>query len=506
MKSKILIVDDEPLNRTTLEAFLAGEDYELLFAENGFDACAIAQVEHPDLILLDVMMPEMDGFSVTRRIRADPVIGRVPIILITALDDDRSRLEGLRAGADDFLTKPCRRDEIRARVRTVASLNRFRTIAEQRARFEKLFELAPAAIVLVDEQGRVVAANAKADLQRSGDAVFARFDAKAAAILRVLVASALSGVADAMQEVRLGTGGEERIFHTRATAIPDGATRLVMLVFDDVTAEVKAREALERMNAQLEALVTARTSELQEANALLMSYANFVSHDLRSPLTVVKGYLSMIQEGVVPLDQSAAPFIETAYNGTLLMQELIQNILQLAQDEHDRSRSDVALCVDPTPVIRRLAQRMREIFPDSRATIEVANLPDVGVSAVLIERVFYNLLTNAIKYSAQREHPQIHIGAQVTEHGPVIFVRDNGVGFDARDADRLFREFSRLSTAGPTEGFGLGLSLVARLVRSHGGKIWAEGAVGEGATFYIQLPAGVPLSGGTEADLATASR
>lgn len=503
MKPKILIVDDEPLNLITLEAFLAGEDYELHFAENGFDACAKAQIEHPDLILLDVMMPEIDGFSVTRRIRADPVIGRVPIILITALDDERSRLEGLRAGADDFLTKPCRRDEIRARVRTVASLNRFRSIAEQRARFEKLFELAPAAIVLVDEQGRVIAANAKADLQRTGDPVFTQFGTKAAEVLRSLVAGALAGATDAMKEVRLGTGAEARIFHTRATAIPDGAARLVMLVFDDVTAEVKAREALEMMNTHLESLVRSRTQELEDANALLLSYASFVSHDLRSPLTVVKGYLSMIQEGVVPLDEGAAPLIATAYNGTLLMQELIQNILQLAYDEHDRAHGDVLLNVDPTPVIRQLAQRMREIFPDSRAIIEVTDLPAVGVSAVLIERVFYNLLTNAIKYSGQRERPRIEIGAKITDDGPALFVRDNGVGFDARDADKLFREFSRLSTAGNTEGFGLGLSLVARLVRGHGGKIWAESVVGSGATFFVQFPPGTDLGTSGEAKVAS---
>ena len=494
MKTKILIVDDEPLNLTTLEAFLAGEGYDLIFASNGFDACAKAQVERPDLVLLDVMMPEMDGFTVTRRIRSDPEIGRVPIMLITALDDDHSRLEGLRAGADDFLTKPCRRDEIRARVRTVASLNRFRTIAEQRERFEHLFELSPAAIVVVDAQGRVVAANAKADLHRSGDPVFAAFDAATAGTIRELVAETIQRSNATMREVRLGAAEAQRIFHVRGTAIPNGATRQAMLVFDDVTAEVKAREAIEQMNAELEVQVRARTRELEEANALLLSYASFVSHDLRSPLTVVKGYLSMIHEGVVPLDAEAAPLIDTAYNGTLMMQELIQNILQLAQDEHDRPRGNVAVDVDPTPYIRRLGQRMREIYPKSKAVIQVAKLPSVGVSGVLVERVFYNLLTNALKYSEGRDLPRVEIGALESAEFPTIFVRDNGVGFDARDQDKLFREFTRLSTSTGTDGFGLGLSLVARLVRNHGGKIWAESKVGEGATFFVQLPPPMPAA------------
>ncbi|HVS51182.1 MAG TPA: response regulator [Opitutaceae bacterium] len=487
MTPKILIVDDEPLNLTTLEAFLAGEGYELHFAANGYDACAKAQIEQPDLILLDVMMPELDGFAVTRRIRADPVIGRIPIILITALDDDRSRLEGLHAGADDFLSKPCRREEIRARVRTVASLNRFRIIAEQRARFERLFALAPGGIVLVDPQGTVVAANARAEVHRTGRPVVAPFDKAAAEIVRATLSEAWRAGESTAHEVRHLHGGAERIFHVRAVIVPDGGTHLAMLAFDDITAEVHAREALQKVNAELDELVRARTRQLEESNGMLLSYANFVSHDLRSPLTVVKGYLSLVEEGVVPLAE-AAPVVSQAYQGTIMMQELIQNMLQLAQDEHDRTRQPAPVAVDPAPVIRRLALRMRDLFSRHEPHFEFAPLPPVGVSAVLIERVFYNLLANALKYSAQQRPPRIEIGAAGSADAPVIFVRDNGVGFDARDTDKLFREFTRLPTASGTDGFGLGLSLVARLLRAHGGRIWAESVAGAGATFFVQFP------------------
>lgn len=492
MKPKILIVDDEPLNLATLEAFLAGDGYDLHFAADGLEACAQAEVVQPDLILLDVMMPELDGFAVCRRLRADPVVGRVPIIMITALDDERSRLEGLRAGADDFITKPCRREELRARVRTVASLNRFRAIAEQRERFERLFELSPAVIVLADGGGRVVAANAAAGFCRPGAELAAPFDpasrSRLGALLAITVNSLPGETVPALPaEVRLADGG--RIFHVRVAPAPEAGVRHALLAFDDVTAEVQAREELARLNASLEEQVRARTQQLEEANGLLMSYAGFVSHDLRSPLTVMKGYLSLIQEGVVPVNAEAAPLIGHAYNASIAMQELIQNILQLAQDVHDGVRGEPAGVLDPTPVIRKLAMRMRELFPEAKTAIRVAALPPVGVSAVLVERVFYNLLTNAVKYSAESANPAVEVGATLDEAGPVLWVRDNGVGFDARDSDRLFREFSRLSTAGQTEGFGLGLSLVAKLVRAHGGRIWAESAVGQGATFFVQLPA-----------------
>ena len=318
MTAKILIVDDEPSNLDTMEAFLVGEGYELHFAANGLVALEKARNVRPDLILLDVMMPELDGFAVTRRIRQDPAVRSMPIILVTALEDSQSRLEGLQAGADDFLTKPCRREEIRARVRTVVQLNRFRTIAEQRERFGRLFDLSPDGIVLVDHDGTIIASNIQASTYRLGGTLFENLQPEAAATLRgMLVGGCMIHQTDA-QEVTLETTKGSRVMHVRASAVPEGDDCLVLLVFDDITAEVQAREALEKMNAELEEQVRARTSQLEEANGLLMSYANFVSHDLRSPLAVVKGYLSLVTEGLIPVNAEAAPAIKQAYGGAVI--------------------------------------------------------------------------------------------------------------------------------------------------------------------------------------------
>jgi DNA-binding response OmpR family regulator len=124
--STILIVDDEPAGRDTLEALLMAQGYNLAFASNGPEALAKAAELTPDLILLDVMMPGMDGFEVCRRLRTDPLLTEVPVIMVTALDDRDSRLRGIEAGADDFVTKPFDRAELRARVRTITRLNRYR--------------------------------------------------------------------------------------------------------------------------------------------------------------------------------------------------------------------------------------------------------------------------------------------------------------------------------------------------------------------------------------------
>lgn len=131
--SNILIVDDDSRGRETLEAVLTGLGHNLHFCDNGLDALKQASILQPDLILLDVMMPGIDGFEVCRRIRADPLLADVPVVMTTALDDKASRLEGIEAGADDFISKPIDRMEIRARVSTIIRLNRYRKLMKQQA-------------------------------------------------------------------------------------------------------------------------------------------------------------------------------------------------------------------------------------------------------------------------------------------------------------------------------------------------------------------------------------
>jgi len=159
--SIILIVDDEPTARETLTAMLDGENYQLELATNGFEAVEIAERIKPDLILLDVMMPAMDGFEVCRRIRSAPQLAEVPIIILTALDDRDSLMAGIESGADDFLTKPVNRQELIARVRTITRLNRYRTLMEQR---ESLREIAERVVIAQEEERKRISRDLHDDL------------------------------------------------------------------------------------------------------------------------------------------------------------------------------------------------------------------------------------------------------------------------------------------------------------------------------------------------------
>jgi CheY-like chemotaxis protein len=161
----VLIVDDEPKNRRTVEALLAPLGCAVTFAGDGAEALARAARLQPDLILLDVMMPGLDGFEVCRRLRADAALAEVPVILVTALDDRESRLRGLEAGADDFVTKPFDRAELRARVRTVLRLNRYRRLVAERQRFAWMVEHADDGYLVLGDQGdEVLYANSRARL------------------------------------------------------------------------------------------------------------------------------------------------------------------------------------------------------------------------------------------------------------------------------------------------------------------------------------------------------
>jgi len=498
MNARILLVDDHETNLVTLEAILAPEGYELRALRSGEEVRETALRFRPDLILLDVMMPGMDGYAVCRTIRETPEIAAVPVVMVTALSDRRSRIVGIEAGADDFISKPFSVEELRVRVRTITRLNRYRVIAEQRARLDRLFELAPSAIVVARPGGEVVSANRRAEEffagassgSLRGRSLLAGLPAEEAERVGALIADAASGAsgagAIAELQLRLGDGAAPRVLHVSATRLEEGEASLALLSLDDITAEVRAREETESMNRRLDGMVRERTRRLEEANQLLTSYSVFVAHDLRSPLSAVTNYFSLLLSGRWELKPEVRACLEQAELAARMMEDMIGDTLSLACGPEEGEVVEES--VDPAPVLRRLCGKLITLSPPPRPVVEVGPLPRVAGSALLIERVFFNLIANALKYASSRPDPRIEIGAAEGPEGPAIYVRDNGVGFPQEEAEALFAEFSRLSSAEGHEGLGLGLSLVARLVRSHHGRIWAEGRPGEGATFYVYLP------------------
>jgi len=160
----VLIVDDEPAMRDTLEGLLGVEGYRIILARTGEEGLTLARGFQPDLVLLDVMMPEMDGYEVCRNIRQDPETAQIPVVMVTALEDRESRLRGIQSGADDFVSKPFDRAELRARVRTITRLNRYRTLLVEASRFRWVLEDSEDGHLLIDANGQVLFANPAACL------------------------------------------------------------------------------------------------------------------------------------------------------------------------------------------------------------------------------------------------------------------------------------------------------------------------------------------------------
>ena len=488
----VLVVDDDLGNQTTVEAALHREGYRLQFAYDGEEGLAAISTLRPDAVILDVMMPKLDGYTVCERLRADPQLRHLPILMVTALNDQSSLLRGLAAGADDFITKPFSGDELRLRVRNIIRLDRFRLIEQQRQQLSDLFALAPGGLLAVDLEDHVLAANAEMDV------LFGKKISAPGALLEKLLPrpalQALHGLRDSLEllpaaekrgTLSIAIGRRRKHLEVRARRMRWSGISACLYVFADVTPQEEARLALASANRLLERRVARRTQALQEANALLASYAAFVAHDLRSHLSLAKGHLSLY----LAETKEAAPGLRRAYSATEQLEQAIEDMLELALHAGQRHR-DTPPPINPRPVLLRTAQRLEEQWPHLATSLQISALPSVPASSALLERVFYNLISNAAKYTSSRPQPLIEISGHARGKRTVLVIRDNGIGFSERERHRLFREYHRLPSARHYSGLGLGLALVRSLLRSHGGDITARPAATGGAEFSVLFPPG----------------
>ncbi len=255
--------------------------------------------------------------------------------------------------------------------------------------------------------------------------------------------------------------------------------------------EILTRKALEDTNAALNKELKRNIEKLEESNRELESFSYSVSHDLRAPLRAIDGFARMLEEDVADqLDDEARRKLDVIRNNTRNMGRLIDELLEfsrLGRKELRFGRLDMA-------ALARAA--FDSIVGDDGVAqpkfhLELAGLPDAYGDITLIKQVWINLLSNAVKFSAKREQAQICISADevAAEEGMLSYtVRDNGAGFDMRYYNKLFGVFQRLHRVSEFEGTGVGLAIVHRIITRHGGRIWAEAVVGEGAVFHFTLP------------------
>lgn len=364
----VLLVDDQPEGLLSLEAILQGLNQNLVKAHSGREA--LRQLLDTDfaLILLDVQMPEMDGYETAEAIRQRDRSRHTPIIFLTAAHRTEAHVfEGYSKGAVDYMFKPIEPEILRSKVR-----------------------------VFID-------------------------------------------LAHQTQEVQ-----------------------------------------------RLNALLMKQAAQLAASNQDLEAFARSVSHDLRGPVRAIQGYGRSLTEGSgEALTADGRQHLKRIAAAAERMSALIEDLLALARVTYTEVRRSA---VDLGAQARIVADALAATAPGREVDWVIADALSARADPGLLRIVIENLLGNGWKYSRTRAKARIEVGAvRGPEGGPAFFVRDNGVGFDMRHVDQLFFPFHRLHPAEEFEGTGVGLATVHRIIERHGGRIWAESALGEGATFYFTL-------------------
>jgi len=272
----------------------------------------------------------------------------------------------------------------------------------------------------------------------------------------------------------------------------DGAPLYFMTAVIDITERRRAEQEIRRLNAELESRVQARTAELEAANHELESFAYSVSHDLRAPLRALDGFSQILLDDYgTRLDEEGRSYLDRIRAADQRMGALIDALLELSRlnrDELLRERLDVSA------LARAIGAELAEAEPGRAVELAIADGLEAHADRRLVQALLANLIGNAWKFTARHDAARIEVGAADAGGERAFYVRDDGAGFDMAYADKLFGAFQRLHSPGEFEGLGIGLATAQRIVRRHGGRVWAEGAVEKGATFWFTLPDAVSVA------------
>ncbi len=482
----VLIVDDTERSRVLLHSLLKPEGYHLVEAVDGIEAIEKAREHSPDVILLDVMMPGMDGFETCRLIRDIEGLREVPILFLTALDDRKSRLEGLQAGADDFITKPIDTAELRIRLRTITRINRFRTLYEERARFEQAINHAPDGVIVTDREGNINLINPAARELLSPEAPV---NGKFCDLLGQDAADHLSGQLKQDAPASRASVVTELVYARRIpNQVEIAAARLpgdaIIFSLRDVT----ERKSLEAQLISMQRL------------EVLGQLAGGIAHDLNNILTAVMGTASLMELNARESDRKS---LSTILTSSRRGAEMLRQLLAFSRGSDTDIRQ-----VDVGEIAREVADVASETFP---ATIEVrfqksdqAPLPTIAANASQLHQIFMNLCVNARDAMPTGGQLTIRLDRRIidapesltasAESKPgdylIVAVSDTGSGIPPEVRTRLFEPFFTTKPAG--RGTGLGLPTVARLVHLHHGFLSLDSTVGQGTTFTCHFPVDAP--------------
>ena len=516
----VLVVDDSVTFREQLRAALESASYRVLVAGSGEEGLRLAADLRPSAVIVDGVLPGIDGATVIRRIRLDAALRGLPCLLLTGSEERGEEVRALDAGADAF----ARKDENIALV--LARLNAMlRSAGAQTSKSETASLLGPKKILAVDDSETYLQELAEALRADGYEMVLAHSGEEALQLLAVQPVDCIL-----LDVIMPGIGGQETCRRLKNVPVTRDIPIVMLTAIDDrdamiqglgagaddyiakssdfavlrarVLAQIRRKQFEDEnrlirehlLRAELEAIEARTAREIAESRASLVeqleskneeleSFSYSVAHDLRAPLRSIDGFgMILLEDYGDKLDDEGKQYLNYVRESAQQMARLIDDLLALSRVARgDFRRVPTDLGVIARAVAARLAKstgrQVELVVPDSLM---------VNGDDGLLTIAFENLLSNAWKFTRTCAEPRIEIGV-CDEERRTYFVRDNGAGFDMAYVAKLFRMFQRLHSAKEFEGTGIGLATVQRIVRRHGGRIWAEGAVGRGATFYFTL-------------------
>jgi PAS domain S-box-containing protein len=483
-RHKILVVDDELLNVELMRAYLSN-DYEVITAYNGKDALDKVKSEEPDLILLDVMMPDMDGYEVCRIIRHDYKIDFIPIIMITALTSKEDHQKGIEAGADEFLKKPVGKFEL---DRKLSSLLRIKqqhdALLMDRNKAYDYMDYVGILIAVLDKDYNLVHINKKGsdflgykkERIANKNWISSFVPENYSSEVRKSYDNLLRGFTkkNEYQEYPLiVSSGEERLFLWYDSLLRDeeGNFSGILISGEDVTERRKAEVQLNEYARQLE-----RSNELKDL------FTDILRHDLLNPAGLIKSFSELLID--VEMDESKKSIIENISKSTNKLIDLIEGAAHLAKlesiDEIGFVRMDVASML--TDSVHNFSLDMQNKGVNIDLLFEGAY---PAVVNPMIERVFSNLASNAVKYTADESIIKVKID-DVGDKWKISFT-DQGDGIPDKDKLAVFERFKRLHKDS-VRGSGIGLAIVKRIIDLHNEQVGVlDNPQGQGSVFWLTL-------------------
>jgi len=491
----ILYVEDEQGARDILNSILAKKypGVRLHLADNGESGLELFTKHRPDIVITDINMPRMDGIRMASEIKS--LTPETIVIALTAHSDTKFLLSAIEIGINHYVLKPLDYNRLFLVIDKCIALTmlerRIKSQSDHIRKLSRAVEQSPSSVVITDALGSIEYVNPRFTeitgytteeirgqnprILKSGKTPPEKYSE-----LWRTITSGNNWHGEFLNRKKSG-----ELYWESVSISPihneEGVITHYVSVKEDISDRKQAEQKIESLNIML----AARAQELEVANEELEAFNFTVSHDLRSPITSIHGFSQVLLEKCVDcFDEQCLNYVNIIHKEIRRMDAMVKALLKFSRlSRQEMDHEDVNLGA----IAATIAMELQLRNPERRVRFTIAEEAHCTGDPALLRVVLENLIGNAWKYTSRKAETHIEFGVLNSGGKPTYFVRDNGAGFDAGQADKLFGVFKRLHSEEEFEGFGIGLATVQRIVQRHGGLIRAEGEVGKGATFYFTL-------------------